>query len=129
VNIPEAFMNRVTTALLLTGLVTISALGRASGADPEHVQRLKETRSCPACDLQNADLAGANLSGANVAGADLSGAALYRADLRAANLTGASLAGADLRGANLNGARGASVGGAQTNEETTCPNGQHGPCS
>ena len=103
-------------------------------SDPEHVEKLRETKSCEKCDLSGANFAGEDLSGANVAFANLRGASLaqaklYRAILRGADLTDASLAGADLSGANLQGALGANFTDATTDSRTTCPTGTAGPCS
>jgi len=105
---------------------------------PEHVQRLKETGSCPGCDLSSAqlagvtasgDLQGANLTGANLTGASFQGANCYTASFGMAELKGAKFAGANLANANLKGARNADLSGSITNERTVCPNGTHGPCS
>ncbi|MEH6827529.1 pentapeptide repeat-containing protein [Parasphingorhabdus sp.] len=81
-------------------------------ANPAHVQQLKDTRSCPGCDLSGADLTllfaeqeysvddpTVNLDGADLTGADLKGAFLYQASFK-----GARMHGADLRGSNLTGA-------------------------
>jgi len=100
-------------------LCTQSSL--AYGADEAKVEKLKNTRECPGCNLSGAELAhanlqrahlnGANLQKANLAGADLRSAKLVRADLSEANLAGANLqranlyhatfSGANLKGANL----------------------------
>ena len=107
--------------LTLTAL-TVAASLMASGAsafDPAHLQKLKDTNECMACDLTGANLnrqilLETNLSGADLSGADLSGAALLEATLIEANLSGANLSGAlmfevdltdaDLIGADLTGA-------------------------
>jgi len=80
----------------------------------DNIQILKETNSCPKCDLSGAnlnrlELSGANLSGANLsraqmALANLSHANLSDADLREAVFSGADLAQTDMRGADLTGA-------------------------
>lgn len=80
----------------------------------ENIKILKETKSCPKCDLRGAnlnrtDLSGANLEGANLSRAsfalsDFSGANLQNADLRETIFNGADLANADMRGADLTGA-------------------------
>ena len=67
--------------------------------DPEHLDRLRETNSCFACDLQNADLDGADLAAANLTGADLRGAVLVDANLQNTDLSAADLTGANLSGA------------------------------
>jgi len=114
------------TALIVgTGVLAFTQL---AAADAANEQKLKATKQCVGCELQNADLAGAQIAGANLTDANLSGASLYGADLTTANLTNANLSGTNLRGANLRGARGADFAGAHTDERTTCPNGQQGPC-
>ncbi len=92
-------------------LVVLARVAIAASLDD--LQKLKETGSCPECDLRGADLIGAKLQGADLRKADLGAisiemnggfvgiAKLREADLSDANLTGAKLNGADLRGANL----------------------------
>lgn len=75
----------------------------------DNVAKLKETNSCPGCDLRGADLSyallnDADLGGANLAGANLEGAYLDTANLSGADLSGANLEGADLTNANVKGA-------------------------
>jgi hypothetical protein len=65
------------------------------------LDRLKATKSCPACNLYGADLAGADLGLANLGGADLRGAILAGVNLSGANLGGSRLSGANLSGADL----------------------------
>lgn len=87
-------------------IVTATA---AVAANPEHLQQLKQTRSCPHCDLshsdlrtselKNADLNHANLSHANLSGMNLSNTTLSGANLTATNLTAANLKRANLKGA------------------------------
>ena len=72
----------------LTAL-TIAATMFASGAfaaDPDDLQKLKDTGFCVGCDLRKA-----NLTGANLIGADLSGTDLRDAYLKGAFLSGAAL--------------------------------------
>jgi uncharacterized protein YjbI with pentapeptide repeats len=91
----------------------------AYGADEAKVEKLKNTRECPGCNLSGAELAhanlerahlnGANLQKANLAGANLRSAKLVRANLNEANQVGADLERANLyhttfNGANLKGA-------------------------
>jgi hypothetical protein len=73
----------------------------AIAANPDHVTRLVETRTCPDCDLRGAELTGSYLRHANLRGANLAGARLNGADLRDAYLGQANLEGADLRNADL----------------------------
>jgi uncharacterized protein YjbI with pentapeptide repeats len=108
--------------------VALLSSGLAVSASEADEQKLKATRSCAGCDLTYADLTGAQIGGADLRGANLSGATLYGSNLQNANLTDAALNGANLRNANLRGALGANVSVAQTDERTTCPNGQSGPC-
>ncbi len=69
----------------------------------KNIERLRNTNSCPGCELFYANLRGANLNGANLISANL-----FHADLRGANLTNAHLMhsylnSADLTDANLEG--------------------------
>lgn len=100
----------------------------ATAENPAHVTQLRETRSCPGCDLSNAQLSGLRVELANLRDAVLTGAVLYKATLRGADLTGATLTGANLTGADLTGARGANLAGAISDETTRCPTGTPGPC-
>lgn len=108
----------------------------AQAENPEHLERLVKSRSCPGCDLQGADLSAVNLRNANLAGANLAGANLNLADLTAANLsnavlTGASLAwttftDATLEGADLSQSKfegGERLGQALSFEKATLPDG------
>ena len=81
-------MKKTLTALTIAATMFASS---ASAFDAAHLQKLKDTNECIACDL----------SGANLNGADLSESYLAYANLSAADLTGANLGGADLRKANL----------------------------
>ena len=74
---------------------------KTSTYNPEHLKRLKETNTCPNCDLQGAPLWGADLIGADLIGANLQEANLIRADLRSAKFKGANLQGALLNFAKL----------------------------
>lgn len=105
------------------------ALPGASADNPEHVAQFRQTRQCPGCDLSNAQLAGMQAQGANLTNANLRDATFYGGDLREADLTGAILDGANLEMVNLAGAIGAVLGEAKTDQRTTCPNGQPGPCN
>ncbi len=74
------------------------------------VEKLKQTKACPSCDLSQADLsaidlADADLSGANLTKANLSNTDLSGANLRASILTQADLSMTNLSGANLSGAK------------------------
>jgi hypothetical protein len=108
-------------------LAALGAIGTAIAANPDHVQQLRETKSCPGCDLTDAQLSGAQLAGSDLSGANFSNANLYGANLSGANLSGAVLNGADLKLANLTGAVDADLSGAQTDERTICPSGNAGP--
>lgn len=81
-------------------------------------------------NLENARLVGADLFTARLRAAHLQGAALDQAKLTGADLGGADLTGASLRGANLTNANltSAQLVGAITDETTTCPTGDVGPC-
>jgi len=101
---------------------------QASSDNPEHVAAFKANKSCPSCDLRNAQLGGIQAPGANLVNADLSEAMLYGGNLKGADLTGAILDRANLQMVNLSGAIGAMLGSAITDERTTCPDGNAGPC-
>ncbi|MGK5093969.1 pentapeptide repeat-containing protein [Deltaproteobacteria bacterium TL4] len=93
--------------------------------NPMHLEQLRQTGSCEACDLsgfefRRAELQGvqlrrtdlrkarfthANLEGADFEGADLSGTELKGANLKRANLAHTNLNGVNLSGANLEEAR------------------------
>ncbi len=102
----------ISIGFILVLLCTQSRL--AYGADEAKVEKLKNTRECPGCNLSGAELAhanlqrahlnGANLQKANLAGADLRSAKLVRANLNEANLAGANLQRANLYHATLSGA-------------------------
>ena len=70
-------------------------------ANPDHIERLRETKQCPQCDLSNANLKDSNLFSANLVNANLRGANLSGANLGSANLTDANLTGANLSNAYL----------------------------
>jgi hypothetical protein len=76
----------------------------ASAADPDDLQKLKDTNICFRCDLDATYLQDADLQGADLFKADLSGANLYNANLKSVDLSSANLRIANLEGANLSGA-------------------------
>ncbi len=86
---------------------TAASSGAVTGSTASsNVKKLKETKSCPRCDLADAQLRAMDLTGANLTGANLTGATLYGANLAGADLTGAKLyktilSGAKLPGVNL----------------------------
>ena len=98
--------------VLIAFLMTFGS--QVNAFDPAHLQKLKDTNECIACDLSGANLNGADLSEAYLAYANLGTADLTSADLRGTDLDRANLGGADLNGANLAGAtlKGASLNGA-----------------
>ncbi len=71
----------------------------------KNIERLRNTNSCPGCELFYANLRGANLSSANLISANLFHADLSGANLTNANLTNAYLSGANFGGANLTNAK------------------------
>src|SRR6185369_12135542 len=73
----------------------------ASAFVPEDLERLKESKKCPGCDLRGADLRGLNLDGANLEGANLMGANLEGVFLEDAILDDASCEKTNLRNAKL----------------------------
>ncbi|MFQ5433414.1 MAG: pentapeptide repeat-containing protein [Anaerolineae bacterium] len=70
----------------------------------KNIGRLRNTNSCPGCELFYANLRGANMSSANLIGANLFNAYLSGANLTNAYLMHSSLNGADIINANLKGA-------------------------
>ena len=120
-----------TTARLIVSFCAAAALatiGTAFAANPDHIEQLKNTNACSLCNLEEAQLSGFTFSGADLSGANLANAQMYGTNLSGANLAGAILQGANLRMANLTGAKDAALSGAQTDERTICPSGDHGPC-
>jgi uncharacterized protein YjbI with pentapeptide repeats len=114
--------------VICSAVACATALAAHQPANPEHVEKLKTTLQCPACDLREAQLGGLQLENAQLQNADLAGAVLYGANLRGADLTGAILNEADLELADLTGAIGATLGAAKTDDRTKCPDGSAGPC-
>jgi len=94
-------MKATLTALTVAATMFVSS---AFAADPDDLQKLKDTGNCEECDLSYADLTSADLTSADLRDADLTSAYLRDAYLRGAYLTGANLEGAFLMGANLEGA-------------------------
>ncbi|HEY7609261.1 MAG TPA: pentapeptide repeat-containing protein [Alphaproteobacteria bacterium] len=86
-------------AFLVAAALLALSPRHARALDPQHVERLKATKSCESCDLSGAMLEQADLAGARLTGADLSGARLRAADLVGADLAGAKLDRADLKNA------------------------------
>ena len=115
--------------LALTLPVSFSLTGILHAESVAQVKHLLNSRECAGCDLQNARLVDRNLNFAQLAGANLQGAVLTGTTLRGAALKGASFFGADLKGTDLTGATDANLAGAVTNEQTTCPSDQPGPCA
>ncbi len=112
-----------------------SRTGKPANTNNAYVNRLRTTKSCRGCNLQEADLAvedlsGASLNGADLRWADLSITDLSKADLRSADLREANLAGANLRGADLDRAQldGANLSGATWTNGRVCRNPSIGAC-
>ena len=120
--------SRSGVAICVLAALTIGAVATAIAANDDDVAQLLGTNKCALCDLSRAQLGGKNLSGADLSGANLSDAVLYGTNLQGANLAGANLSGANLKMANLSGATEAALAGASTDDRTTCPNGDRGPC-
>ena len=150
-------MTVMTTRKLFSGLCFAALMAtagvHAATQDPKPLDtgrnhplertQLLTTGSCDRCDLSEEDFTGKDLKGASLAGANLTGATFYKAVvtngnfgdadltkalLQYADLTNANFGGAKLDGANLTGAKGANLVGAVTTANTTCPDGQSGPC-
>ena len=124
--LPTSFFRLFFVLVVTVPLST--ALMAGSAADPDHEKQLRQTGSCERCDLRDADLGGVKAELGDLTNADLRGATMYKALLRHADLTGALLVFTNLKGADLLGARGVNFDGAITNEQTTCPGGEQGPC-
>lgn len=71
------------------------------GFNEADIARLKSSKQCKWCNLQNAQLSGEQLSGAELSNTSLTNANLAKANLSKANLSGAFLMNANLSGANL----------------------------
>ena len=143
-------INRIGVGVALAALVAVGVRLTAAQDAPQQDPKLAlrdqvlASKACSGCDLsgisfpkesnlKNADLSSAKLVGASFYGADLTGANLQGADLTNANLwqadlTNANLGGVNLNGANLGGSKGADLVTAVTNDKTTCPDGNAGPC-
>lgn len=102
----------------------------ASAFVPEDLERLKESKTCPGCDLRGADLRGLNLNGANLEGANLLESNLEGASLTGANLEDASCEKANLLKARLDGVKldGANLDGATWSDGRVCKEGSVGVC-
>ena len=122
-------ISRRNQVLGFCAALVLALAGTVFAANDAHVRQLRETGSCPGCDLTDALIGTVGLDGADLSGANLSNAVLYASSLRGANLSGAVLNGTDLKMADLTGAVGAELSGALTDERTTCPSGDHGPCN
>lgn len=66
--------------LLIACIIIIGS--QVSAFDTAHLQKLKDTNECIACDLSGANLAYASLRGANLKGAELMGAILCNTTMR-----------------------------------------------
>lgn len=76
---------QLLTALAIAAVMFASS---AFAADPDDLQKLKNTGNCINCDLRNADLRLTDLSDASLESANLYGAILNRANIRNANIDG-----------------------------------------
>ncbi len=87
----------------ITLLTFLGIAPQAWAVNQGDLEKLKETKDCPRCDLSGANLSEMNLSGANLRNANLKSAILSKANLENADLTGTNLESAKLDGANLKG--------------------------
>ena len=85
--------------LLLITLLLINSIVLAY--DEKDFLRLKETKSCVACDLTNANLSKMNLKNANLSGANLSFSNLSSTNLSNADLSYSKLVKSKIYIANL----------------------------
>src|SRR4028118_1499664 len=95
---------KLRTIIPLLMLLTLSGCGGPKNEIDKSKAQLKETKSCPGCELKEADLGSADLVGGNLSGAKLNKANLSSAKLNEANLSGAFLDSAKLNQANLSSA-------------------------
>jgi len=116
-------------AFALAGALALSGVALlARGENAEHVKQLKETGSCPGCELTNANLVNVQAEKGDLQNANARYANLYGANFKGANLTGADFHEAFLLHADLSDAVGADLSGAKTNSDTICPDKTQGPC-
>ena len=123
---------RRTSSVGVWGLASMATLGLVAtlvASNPDDVERALTTGNCPRCDLVEANLSGIRGENGDFTGANLLDATIYGGSLRGANLTGATLHGANLKLVDLTGAVGAVLDQTVTDERTTCPDGNAGPCS
>ena len=94
-------------SIILTFICFFSFSGCAKYSEEvqANLTKLKNTKSCPGCDLTGIELINFDLKNADLIGANLTGANLKGSDLTEANLTGANLTNADLLGTNLTNAK------------------------
>lgn len=97
-------MSAMISSVVLMALVFSLIPASSSAFVPEDIERLKESKKCPGCDLRKADLRGLNLDASNLEGANMMGANLEGASLEKAILEDASLEKTNLRNAKLQGA-------------------------
>ncbi len=102
----------LTISLISWWIVKPTGISDAFSVNAEKdIERLRNTNSCPGCELFYANLRGSNLSSANLisanlfhaylSGANLTNAYLMHSYLNSADLINTNLKGADLSGANL----------------------------
>ncbi|HEY3275545.1 MAG TPA: pentapeptide repeat-containing protein [Syntrophorhabdaceae bacterium] len=113
---------------LVTLILLFPCLARAF--NQAHLDQMRATQNCRACDLSGASLTGASLAGSDLSGSDLSNSDLSGANLSGANLSGASLSQANLSAANLTGANlsGTRFTGAIWPDGSRCEAGSVGEC-
>ena len=100
----QHFNFQANTFYALICLFSLIGCAKYSDEVQANLTKLKNTKSCPGCDLSGIELISFDLKNADLSGANLTGANLRRSDLRGANLTGANLTGANLTDADLLGA-------------------------
>jgi uncharacterized protein YjbI with pentapeptide repeats len=98
---PATFSIPALIGLFLSLMPVIS-----SAFVPEDLERLKDSKKCPGCDLRGADLRGLNLNGANLEGANLleanlEGVTLVKAVLDDASCEKTNFSNAKLQGASM----------------------------
>lgn len=92
---------KLTISATLLAIAGLGLVGQANAFNPQDLELLKTTRSCPRCDLSGVDLTQVNLEGVVLREANLRGAKLEGSNLRNADLTGVNMEGAVLNNTNL----------------------------
>ena len=99
------FIFQINIFYALICLFSLIGCAKYSDEVQANLTKLKNTKSCPGCDLSGIELISFDLKNADLSGANLTEAILRGSDLTGANLTGTNLTDADLMGVNLTNAK------------------------